>query len=173
MESTDSTTKSKKEIQNEMRKKIQKKWRATHKEYIKKKDATRYLENKEKMNKQRVERARRQKEREKELQKERENDMKLGETIENIDFDNYVSSYKTNNNSLVEEDFSDIHILEKRKQNDEETLSELERKKKSKTNQQIEDFDSFYMDNLKEFDGGFKKKSRKTKKHQKRRTYKK
>ncbi len=40
-------------------------------------------------------------------------------------------------------------------------------------NQQIEDFDSFYMDNLKEFDGGFKKKSRKTKKHQKRRTYKK
>lgn len=114
------------------------------------------------MNKQRVERGRRQREREK--------DMKLGE---NIDFDNYVSTYKTNNNSLVEEDFSDIPILEKRKQNDEETLSELERKKKSKTNQQIEDFDSFYMDNLKEFDGGFKRKLRKTKKHQKRRTYKK
>ncbi len=30
-------------------------------------------------------------------------------------------------------------------------------------NQQIEDFDSFYMDNLKEFDGGFKKNQEKQK----------
>ncbi len=83
------------------------------------------------MNKQRIERKRRQ--------KERENDMKLGEYI---DFDNYVSTYKTNNNSLdennfsdipiLENNFSDITILEKRKQNDEETLSELERKKNQK-----------------------------------------
>ena len=128
MESTDSTTKSKKEIQNEMRKEMQKKWRATHKEYIKKKDATRYLENKEKINKQRVERGRRQREREKELKNQKENNMKLRE---NIDFDNYISTYKINNNSLDKNNFSDIPILEKRKQNDEQTLSELERKKKS------------------------------------------
>ena len=121
MESTDSITKSKKEIQKEMHKKIQKKWRDTHKQQIKEKYAIRYLKNKEKMNKQRIERKRRQ--------KERENDMKLGE---HIDFDNYVLTYKTNNNSLDENNFSDISILEKRKQNDEQTLSELERKKNQK-----------------------------------------